>query len=135
MAERTKIIALVLGAAILLSACGDALGDKYVGFAKCLKDKGVVMYGAYWCPHCANQKKRFGGAGYAALNYVECDPRGVKGNPQLCLEKGIKGYPTWDFPDGTREEGEMELAELAEKSQCELPKEPDTPPPSGASIN
>ncbi|HEY4504811.1 MAG TPA: hypothetical protein VJI73_03495, partial [Candidatus Paceibacterota bacterium] len=29
-------------------------------FANCLKDRGAIFYGAFWCPHCANQKKLFG---------------------------------------------------------------------------
>ena len=28
-------------------------------FALCLGDKGAVFYGAFWCPHCQNQKKMF----------------------------------------------------------------------------
>ena len=33
---------------------------KYDNFAKCLTDKGVVYYGAFWCPNCAQQEKNFG---------------------------------------------------------------------------
>ena len=33
---------------------------KYDAFARCLKDRQVKMYGAYWCPHCAEQKEMFG---------------------------------------------------------------------------
>ena len=29
-------------------------------FAKCLSAKGVKMYGAWWCPHCKDQKESFG---------------------------------------------------------------------------
>jgi len=31
----------------------------YDEFAQCLTDKGVKMYGAYWCPHCQAQKALF----------------------------------------------------------------------------
>ena len=31
-----------------------------IGLAKSLKEKGAVMYGAYWCPHCKAEKARFG---------------------------------------------------------------------------
>jgi hypothetical protein len=31
-------------------------------FAKCISAKQAKMYGAYWCPHCAEQKEMFGGA-------------------------------------------------------------------------
>ena len=29
------------------------------GFAQCLTAKGAQMYGAWWCPHCADQKELF----------------------------------------------------------------------------
>ena len=29
-------------------------------FAQCLTSKGMKMYGAWWCPHCAEQKESFG---------------------------------------------------------------------------
>src|SRR6266700_8112952 len=43
------------------------------GFAQCLKDRGAKMYGAWWCPHCADQKEMFGFA-FQYVNYVECSP-------------------------------------------------------------
>lgn len=35
---------------------------------------------------------------------VECDPRGTRSSPQLCIAKGIKAFPTWDIV-GRRLEG------------------------------
>ena len=35
-------------------------------FARCLKQHDVKMYGAYWCPHCAEQKALF----QASFEYV-----------------------------------------------------------------
>ena len=61
----------------------------YDGFAQCLAEKKLTMYGAYWCPHCQNQKELFG-ASFQYINYVDCDR-----NPNACSEAGIKGYPTW----------------------------------------
>ena len=29
---------------------------KLDGFANCLKEKGTIFYGAFWCSHCQNQK-------------------------------------------------------------------------------
>ena len=84
----------------------DSVPDgKYTEFAKCLTEKEVVMYGAYWCSHCQAQKKLFGDA-WEEVNYVECDARGDNGNPDLCTEKGVTGYPTWIFADGSRTSGE-----------------------------
>ena len=59
------------------------------GFAKCLTEKGWAMYGAIWCSHCLAQKKLFGES-FQYIKYVECPD-----NTQLCLDKGIIGYPTW----------------------------------------
>src|SRR3989344_8083454 len=40
-------------------------------FARCLKDRGAIFYGAFWCPHCQNQKTMFGRSS-RLLPYVEC---------------------------------------------------------------
>ena len=126
MAQKIKVAAGVMFAVFLLSSCGaaDPLGDRYTGFAQCLTDRGVTMYGAYWCPHCANQKKRFGVEGFKPVKYVECDPKGANANPELCAKKGIQGFPTWIFADGTRVEREMELDELGTITKCTLPAVP-----------
>ena len=91
------------------------------GFTQCLKDKGAVFYGAFWCPHCQNQKKLFG-TSETLLPYVECSTADGKSQLALCREKNIAGYPTWMFVDGTRASGELDLAALATKTGCELPK-------------
>lgn len=90
-------------------------------FTQCLKDKGALFYGAFWCPHCQDQKAMFG-ASAALLPYVECST--PDGNEQLpiCREKNIDGYPTWIFADGSRESGVVDPLVLAAKTGCELPK-------------
>lgn len=93
---------------------------KLDGFAQCLKDKGAVFYGAFWCPHCQNQKKAFGRSA-KLIPYVECSTPDGKGQLSVCTDKGVKSYPTWIFADGTQLTGEVELATLAEKTQCVLP--------------
>ena len=98
---------------------GSASPGKYDDFAKCLTDNGVAMYGAYWCPHCQNQKKTFGKS-FDYINYVECDPRGDNARPQLCKEKGVEGYPTWEFANGDMISGELPLNELSFRSGCSL---------------
>ena len=98
--------------------------SKYDDFAKCIKDKGVTFFGAFWCPHCQAQKARFGkSAKY--LPYVECSTPDSRGQLQVCIDADIKTYPTWEFPVGTTTErvtGEIELVDLAAKTSCELPK-------------
>lgn len=93
----------------------------YTELAQCLKDSGAVFYGAYWCPHCNNQKKMFGDA-YELLPYVECSTPDGKGQLPVCKDAGVTGYPTWVYPDGTRQTGEVPLALLAEKTGCTLPE-------------
>lgn len=96
----------------------NASSDPRYKLARCLTDKGVKFYGAYWCPHCAQQKKLFGRA-VAKLPYVECAVPGTGDQTQVCRDQNITGYPTWVFPDGTRTSGEQTLEDLASKSGCE----------------
>src|SRR5262249_12706256 len=60
-----------------------------------LSQSGAKMYGAYWCPHCLQQKSYFG-ASASRLPYIECTPNG-QGGPQSaeCKAAGIQSYPTW----------------------------------------
>ncbi|MBI2514840.1 hypothetical protein HYV91_01460 [Candidatus Wolfebacteria bacterium] len=83
-------------------------------FAKCLTQKGIVMYGADWCGHCQNEKSAFGSS-FRFVNYIECPKE-----PERCLAAGINGYPTWTFSDGRKLEGEQGLEKLAEESDCLL---------------
>src|SRR3989344_2842937 len=92
----------------------DEVSGKHDDFAQCLTDRGVIMYGAYWCPHCQNEKKAFGDS-FRFVNYVECTQETGK-----CLVEKINGYPTWIFKDGRRFEGEMGLKRLSEASGCLL---------------
>lgn len=90
-------------------------------FAICLKDKGATFYGAFWCPHCQAQKKLFG-TSKNLLPYVECSTPDGNAQTQICIDKNIKGYPTWEFADGSRPfSGEATLEQLAEQTGCVLP--------------
>ncbi|MEM4711314.1 MAG: peptidylprolyl isomerase [Candidatus Woesearchaeota archaeon] len=88
-------------------------------FAKCLTEKEVKMYGAYWCPHCENNKKQFGES-WKYVTYVEC---AVEGQPQIqtqaCIDANIEGYPTWII-NGKKYPGEQSLATLARLTGCKL---------------
>ena len=92
---------------------------QYDGLAVCLTEKGTKMYGAYWCAHCANQKKMFGDS-FSKVKYIECSLPGGQGQVKECQDAAINGYPTWEFGDGSRLEGEVPLETLAAKSGCSL---------------
>lgn len=120
---------------VFIAGCGEAERDPAIdALAACLADKGVKEYGAFWCPNCAKQEKAFGPS-YSILKerqaYIECDPRcdtapedlpnackGMEGQPELCLSKGVDKYPAWEFPDGEMIFGVQSLETLAEKSGC-----------------
>src|SRR5512143_3304835 len=80
---------IALYGAVILAVLGTAYyfdrrkAHQYDGFAQCLKDRGVRMYGAWWCPHCQEQKEKFGEASFKLAPYVECGvPGDIKGqNP------------------------------------------------------
>lgn len=86
------------------------------GFAQCLTQKGAVMYGAYWCSHCQNEKRAFGDS-FMYITYVECTE-----DPKACTDAGVKGYPTWKFPDGRTLEGEQGILGLSKATGCALPQ-------------
>lgn len=115
------IVFVVLGLGFLLYPSFKPAPINLGPFASCLKTRGAVFYGAFWCPHCANQKKEFGNA-VDLLPYVECSTPDGNTQTQVCIDNGIKGYPTWVFPDGLRLSGEQSLQTLADKSGCALPK-------------
>jgi hypothetical protein len=93
---------------------------RYDAFAKCLSDNQVKMYGLYWCTHCAEQKEMFG-ASFQHVTYVECGIKGSREEEPVCKEAGVKNFPTWQFPDGSRKEGAQPLQVLSDKSACTLP--------------
>jgi hypothetical protein len=95
---------------------------KYDRFAQCLTDRGVKMYGAWWCPHCQEQKEKFG-ASFELAPYIECGVKGdVHAKTQVCKDADIQHYPTWQFPPtGERVERVFELEDLSVKTSCPLP--------------
>jgi hypothetical protein len=95
---------------------------KYDAFARCLGDRGAKMYGAYWCPHCQEQKELFG-ASFEYAPYTECGIKGdLHGEAQVCKDEKIQHFPTWQFPPtGAREEKVFSLETLSDKTGCPLP--------------
>jgi hypothetical protein len=119
IATYAVLIAAAFGLAYYL---GNRTQHKHDAFARCLKDRGVKMYGAWWCPHCQDQKEKFG-ASFEYAPYVEC---GVEGDAhavsQVCKDDNIHHYPTWQFPPtGERVERVFTLQELSDRTGCSLP--------------
>ena len=124
--DRRKKIATIAAVVLLLAAIvGFALykhSHRYDAFARCLADKKVLMYGAYWCPHCVEQKEKFA-ASFKFAPYVECGVQGdLRAEQQVCKDADIKHFPTWQFPPtGERVERVLSLENLSERTGCSLP--------------
>jgi hypothetical protein len=116
---------LVIGAIVGVVGLALFLGwhrhnSKLNTFAQCLGQKQAKMYGAFWCPHCSEQKELFGSS-FQYAPYTECGIQGSRGLAQVCTDAGIKRFPTWVFSDGSRTEGEKSLEYLSDKTGCPLP--------------
>ena len=68
-----------------------------IDLAKHLTEQGVVKYSAYWCPNCLYQSELFGKQAYEELNVVECARDGKNSQTQLCIDKKIEGFPSWEI--------------------------------------
>ncbi len=110
---------IVIGAPLAYWGYYMSTPGKYDALAQCIADKGAKFYGAFWCPHCQKQKAMFGKSA-KLLPYTECSQPSGQGQLQVCTDAGITNYPTWEFPDGTREVGEIKPAILAEKLSCQI---------------
>ena len=111
--------ALVIALLIILFVVIPNLPGKYDDFARCLADSGTKMYGSYLCPHCNEQKEMFGNS-WRLMDYVECSGPGGQGQSETCAREGIRLYPTWEFPEGSRESGTFSFQELSDKTGCPL---------------
>lgn len=90
-------------------------------FAQCLTESGAKYYGAFWCPNCKNQEAMFGRSA-RLLPRIECSTPDGQGQLPVCQEAKIEGYPTWDFPDGSRVTGTQSLEALSQSTACPLPE-------------
>jgi len=110
------VVVALIGGAVFLSRVPDRPGTLDT-FASCLAEKGAMFYGAFWCPHCNDQKALFGRS-QSNIPYTECSTPDGEGQLQVCTDKGITGYPTWEFADGTRQGGVLSLEALGERTSC-----------------
>ncbi|MFN6540840.1 MAG: vitamin K epoxide reductase family protein [Nostoc sp. EkiNYC01] len=96
-------------------------GAAEIALAQHLKQAGVKMYGAYWCPHCHAQKQLFGQEAFGQIDYIECDPKGKNPQTDRCQAAKVKGYPTWEI-NGQSYSGTQSLEKLAELSGYSKPR-------------
>ncbi len=106
------IIAAVIGFIVLAAASYSVYSAKkpgqYDNFAKCLSEKGAVMYGAMdWCKYTQAQKAMFGKS-FKYISYHEFQDL-----------PGIKKTPTW-IVNGAWHENVQSFDKLAALTGCKL---------------
>ena len=108
----------IAGAVFYTARAAKPNPHKYDVFAQCLTERGAVMYGASWCPHCQAEKAAFANS-FQYIRYVECVT-----DPALCSGKGVDAYPSWLVGTTSKIEGfdQNSFAALAKATGCVLPK-------------
>lgn len=97
-------------------------GPSEIALAKHLTSIGAKEYGAFWCPHCFEQKQLFGEEAFQEVKYIECAPEGKNPQIEACQASGIKGFPSWEIK-GKIYPGTQSLEDLAELSEYTGPKD------------
>jgi hypothetical protein len=94
------------------ASLGEALepsSGEQKALGECLRQQGVLFYGAWWCPACFQQKNLFGKEAGNRLPYVECEKE--EAGRQKCQAAAVRAYPTWVM-GSRRLEGVQSLEEL-----------------------
>lgn len=108
----TAVGLIILFSALTVSSYMKSPGE-YDDFAKCLTEKGAVVYGNNLCSYTGKQLNFFGKS-KEYLNYIRCEK-----NDKLCDEKGVKITPTWEF-EGKTYSGVQTFEALARITGCEI---------------
>lgn len=117
------LVVIMLVVAVVVAGCSktaesvDDSGytpEQVQALAQCLTDKWITMYGTTRCPHCQNQKKRFGDSA-DLITFIDCDESRIQ-----CQAAGVQWFPTWITPDGQKYSWDQPLASLAEIGACDL---------------
>ncbi len=96
-----------------------APADDLVAFAKALTAAGVKLYTAVWCPACNEQRALFeDGADFLPSIEVTNPNRTLNA---VGIAENITSFPTWEFPDHTRETGVLSLATLSARAGVAIP--------------
>ena len=101
-------IGIIIVAIAAYSVYSTTMAGPYDNFAKCLNEKGAVMYGAMsWCHFTQGQKAMFGKS-FKYINYHEFNEL-----------PGIKKTPTWVI-NGAWHENVQSFDKLAALTGCKL---------------
>ena len=101
-------IASIIVILISYSVYSSSKPGTYDGFAKCLSEKGAIMYGAMdWCKYTQAQKAMFG-TSFKYLNYHNHDEL-----------PGIRTTPTWVI-DNERYENVQSFERLSALTGCKI---------------
>ena len=125
MNKQTKFIIFIVSIIIIIGGIGAYFAlkpqapGKLDGFAQAIKASGAEFYGAFWCPHCQEQKAEFG-TSEKYLPYVECS-NPDQSQTQICIDKKIESYPSWTFKDG------ITITSKDTPTICEVAKQGVTP--------
>jgi len=102
------LIGVIIIAAVTYSVYSLGRPGQYDNFAKCLNEKGAVMYGAMdWCKFTQAQKAMFGSS-FKYINYHEFNEL-----------PGIKKTPTWVI-NGAWHENVQPFGKLAAETGCSI---------------
>jgi len=126
--KRTALFMTIAIALLSVSPCAKKRGgiveltpEQIEKLARCVTEKGWVMYGTVGCSGCRAQRKGFGDS-WPLINYVECDPHEAGAQPERCLERNIGKTPAWilevDGAEVRRVESYQLLEDLARETGC-----------------
>ncbi len=123
--------------AVILAMAHTLVSASPTSFSVCLKEKGVVLYSAWWCTYCFEQLKEIDPSFVDPVEmaypervatrfpfHKECggDPNGLLPD---CVPKkanfGAPAVPTIGLSDGTIHVGKMDTKKLSELTSCALP--------------
>ncbi len=104
--KKRILLATAIAGVLILGAVAGYMSrpGKWDDFAKCLTEKGAVMYGENWCPFTNAQKAMFG----KSFKYIHYE-----------VKKDLKVRPTWII-NGTKYETVQSFQRLSELTGCPL---------------
>ena len=114
---KSYLIMLLLLVAIIIFSytfyLRSQMPGQYDEFAKCMTEKGAVIYGNDFCSY-TNKQMNFFEKSKKYLNYIKCAE-----NKELCDAKGVKVTPTWEI-NGKMYAQVQSFERLSEITGCKI---------------